>query len=207
MGAVADQERQWVVRACQGDQVAFAQLVQAYQGPIYNLAYRMLGSGVEAEDAAQETFIRAYSRLSSYDSSRKFSSWILSIASHYCIDRIRRRRRSAVSMEEINHWRWVADDHPRPEEVAAQQEKSAQIRALLDALPADYRLVVVLRYWEDYSYQEIAEITDSTESAVKSRLHRARRMMAGMLGEQAQSEGVEEKASWKESEHAVSSSY
>ncbi len=206
-GVVADNEREWVLRACAGDQAAFANLVEAYQGPIYNLAYRMLGSGVEAEDAAQEAFLRAYSRLSSYDPERKFSSWILSIASHYCIDRLRRRRHGTVSMEEINHWRWLPDQRPRPEELATQHERSSEIHALLKELPPQYRLVIVLRYWQEYSYQEIAEITESTESAVKSRLHRARRMMAGMLEEQPQMDSVEEDAQRSNSQHAVSSCF
>ena len=89
----SDQERLWVLRAQQGDERAFSQIVEAYQRPVYNLAYRMLGSAGDAEDAAQEVFLRAYSHLESYDPARKFSSWILSIASHFCIDRLRRGHR------------------------------------------------------------------------------------------------------------------
>ena len=203
-GAVAESELAWVAAARGGDQAAFANLVEAYQGPIYNLAYRMLGNGVEAEDAAQETFIRAYRRLDSYDPSFKFSSWILSIASHYCIDRLRRRRHAMVSMEEIQHWRWVPDNKPRPEEVTSRAEMSDDIRELMAALPPHYRLVLVLRYWQEYSYQEIAEITDSTESAVKSRLHRARGMMASLMEERETATAVEHDASWRGSENAVS---
>jgi len=70
----ADQERLWVLRARAGDDEAFTRLVEAYQNPVYNLAYRMLGSPTEAEDAAQETFVRVYARLSTYDPQRKFSS-------------------------------------------------------------------------------------------------------------------------------------
>ena len=123
------------------------------------------------------------------------------------IDRLRRRRHGTVSMEEINHWRWLPDQRPRPEELATQNERSSEIHALLEELPPQYRLVIVLRYWQEYSYQEIAEITESTESAVKSRLHRARRMMAGMLAEQPQVGPVEEDAQRSESQHAVSSCF
>jgi len=176
-----DQEKLWVLQARQGDQVAFSRLVEVYQTPIYNLAYRMLGNGAEAEDATQETFVRVWTKLDSYDLNRKLSSWILSVASHHCIDRLRRRRGNQVSMEEIQSWRWLPDDKPRPEERTMMGEKADKIRQLLGQLPSQYRLVITLRYWQDRSYAEIAEITGTTESAVKSRLHRARRAMAELL--------------------------
>jgi len=179
----ADQERLWVLRARAGDDEAFTRLVEAYQNPVYNLAYRMLGSPTEAEDAAQETFVRVYARLSTYDPQRKFSSWILSIASHYCVDRLRRRHGNTVSMEEIMSWRWLPDDKPKPEERTLAHEESATIQRLLSELPDQHRLVIILRYWQDMSYEEIAEVTGSTVSAVKSRLHRAREQMAQRLGE------------------------
>ena len=76
-------ELTWVQRARAGDHSAFSSLVETYQTPVYNLAYRLLGNRLEAEDAAQEAFIRAYTRLHTYDPSRKFSSWLLAITSHY----------------------------------------------------------------------------------------------------------------------------
>lgn len=177
----ADQESLWVAQARRGNQEAFAKLVEAYQVPVYNLAYRMLGSAAEAEDATQETFLRVYTRFDTYDPARKLSSWILSIASHHCVDRLRRRHDSTVSMEEIMAWRWVPDERPQPEERVVTRERSREMRRILEALPPQYRLVVVLRYWYDLSYEEIADVTDSTTSAVKSRLHRARQVIASML--------------------------
>jgi len=173
-----DQEREWILRARAGDGEAFTQLVKAYQTPVYNLAYRMLGNSVEAEDAAQETFIRVYTRLNTYDVSRKFSSWVLSIASHYCIDRLRRRRMTLLSLEDVAFTGHLASDEERPEEAITRDEKEAQVHQLLDVIAPDYRAAVVLRYWYDCSYKEIAQILDTTESAIKSRLFRARQMMA-----------------------------
>ena len=173
-----ENESAWVQAALRGDEAAFAELVNAYQGPVYNLAYRMLGSASDAEDASQEAFLRVYKRLGTYDSTRKFSSWILSVASHYCIDRLRRRRGTVLSMEGIQAWRWIADKRPQPEESTVDSERDAAVREMLEDLPEQYRLAIILRYWHDLSYEEIAEITQSTESAIKSRLHRARRMMA-----------------------------
>lgn len=176
-----DPEQLLVDRATKGDQQAFAGLVLAYQVPVYNLCYRMLGSPTEAEDAAQETFVRAYTRLDTYDASRKFASWILSIASHYCVDRLRRRKGVGPSLEEIMSWRWLPDDGPKPEEQLLVGEQSDSIQAVLSTLPEQYRLVIVLRYWYDLSYDEIGAVTRSTASAVKSRLHRARLLVAERL--------------------------
>ncbi len=172
-----EEEMAWIQRARAGDQEAFTRLVEAYQTPVYNLAYRMLGNAVEAEDAAQETFLRAYTRLNTYDSDRKFSSWLLAITSHHCIDRLRQRRLGWLSLDELPPWRWLASSS-QPEEVVIRREERGEVRQLLDQLPPHYRATVVLHYWYDLSYQEIAEAMETTESAVKSTLYRARQMLA-----------------------------
>jgi len=171
-----EEEKVWIQQALAGDQEAFACLVKAYQTAVYNLAYRMLGNAAEAEDTAQETFLKAYTRLKTYDSERKFSSWLLSIASHHCIDRLRQRR-FALSLDELPPWRWLAGSS-RPEEVVIRSQERDEVHQLLDQLPPHYRAAVVLHYWYDLSYQEIAEAMETTESAVKSTLYRARRMLA-----------------------------
>jgi RNA polymerase sigma-70 factor (ECF subfamily) len=174
----SDDEKLWIARARQGDDDAFTQLVEAYQRPVFNLCSRMLGDPAEAEDAAQETFIRAYTRLGSYDPERKFSSWLLAIASHYCIDRLRRQRFGLVSWDDLPPWRWLSDPDPEPEEATLRQETQRQVRELLERLPPDYKAVVILRYWHELSYEEIAQELDATLPAIKSRLFRARQMMA-----------------------------
>jgi RNA polymerase sigma-70 factor (ECF subfamily) len=177
-----EQEKRWIAAARQGDRSAFGRLVEAFQGPVYNLTYRMLGDPEEAEDAAQETFLRAYRKIDTYDPSRKFSTWLLSIASHYCIDRLRRRRLTWLSLEDEGLPPAALVSHqPGPERRAVQSEREAKIQALLETLPADYRAAVVLHYWYDLSYEEIAQTTGTTVSAIKSRLFRARRMLAEQL--------------------------
>ncbi len=179
-----NQEQHWIEAARGGDREAFGHLVQAYQRPVYNLTYRMLGNAQEAEDAAQEVFIRVYRKLDTFCPERKFSSWILSIASHYCIDRLRRRRLKWLSLEDERLPPSVLVSHQdSPERNVMQSEQQAQIQALLDTLSDDYRAVVVLHYWYDLSYKEIAETTGSSISAIKSRLFRARRMLAQQLQE------------------------
>ncbi len=187
-----EQEQLWVLQARQGNQEAFARIVEAYQRPVFNLAYRMLGSVEAAEDAAQETFVRAYVRLDSYDPAYKLASWILSIASHHCIDCLRKSNGRQVSLEQIDGARWIPDPRLRPEERTMRAEQRHEVREQLQRLPEQYRLVVILRYWHDMSYVEIARVTGSTESAVKSRLHRARLMMADLLTEAEQAASVPE---------------
>ena len=85
-------ETRWLELALRGDEDAFCRLMELYQKPVFNLCYRMTGDPQEAEDAAQETFLRAYQNLKRYDPQRSFATWLLSIAAHYCIDQIRRRK-------------------------------------------------------------------------------------------------------------------
>jgi RNA polymerase sigma-70 factor (ECF subfamily) len=176
-----DTEADWVVAAQAGDRGAFAQLVDLYQRPVYSLAYRMLGNPADAEDAAQETFLKAYRSLSAFDRARPFSTWLLSIAAHHCIDRLRRKRMREVSLDALPPWRWLPAETVDPEHAAERADHASRIEALLDTLPPDYRVVVVLRYWHDLGYSEIADVLGDTESAVKSRLHRARRLLADAL--------------------------
>jgi len=178
-----EKEGEWIQLARAGDQVAFGRLVVAYQTPVYNLAYRMLSNTDEADEATQETFLRVYTKLHTYDPQRPFHSWILSIASHYCIDRLRRRRINWLSLtEEIavqggRTERLISTD-PNPESVAVQHEREQQIQQLLTALSPTDRAAITLLYWYDHSYEEIAESLNLTVSAVKSRLFRARRTLA-----------------------------
>jgi RNA polymerase sigma-70 factor (ECF subfamily) len=175
---MSDNEKLWMARARQGDDDAFAHLVEAYQRSVFNLCYRMLGDQAEAEDAAQETFIRAYTRFASYAPDRKFSSWLLAIASHYCIDCLRRRRFDLVSWDDLPPRHYLTDANPKPEEVALRQEARRDAQELLESLPPDYKAAVILHYWHELSYEEIAQALDSTLPAIKMRLFRARQMMA-----------------------------
>jgi RNA polymerase sigma-70 factor (ECF subfamily) len=176
---VNNNESEWLVRAQKGDDEAFARIVEEYQRPVYNLCYRMLGNPNDAEDAAQETFLRAYKSLSRYDINRSFATWVMSIASHYCIDQIRKKRLTTFSMDDENKsWFKPADPGPHPDKVVSQWERQVKMQELLEHLNPKDRAAVVMRYWYEYSYQEIADALSLTVSAVKSRLHRARRELA-----------------------------
>jgi RNA polymerase sigma-70 factor (ECF subfamily) len=171
-------EREWIRLAQASDDEAFSELVGAYQVPVYNLCYRILGESGEAEDAAQETFLRAYRNIKKYDPDRKFVTWILSIASNHCIDRLRKRRLTFLSLDKTPEIWEGSDPEPGPEGSLEDRELQEQVQGMLADLNGPDRAAILLRYWYDYSYEEIADTLTLSVSAVKSRLHRARRDLA-----------------------------
>ena len=160
-----------------GNQEAFTHLVEAYQRPVYNLCYRMLGNAEEAEDASQETFLRVYKNIKHYDYQRPFSTWLLSIAAHHCIDQLRKRRMVVISMDG-HPYLDLPDGSPGPEASFYMKDNQTRVQGLLKSLNPHDRAAVVMYYWYDFSYEEIANSLSLTVSAVKSRLHRARITLA-----------------------------
>ena len=171
-----------------GEQDAFEVLVERYKDAVQNLAYRMLGNPTEAEDVTQEVFVRAYTQLATYKPAHKFSTWLLSIASHLAIDQLRRRRFLALPLEDVPFLEWMADLGIGPEQSAIQGEQQDEIQAYLQRLPSKYRAVIVLRYWYDLSYEEISAALNLTPALVKARLHRARELLARYINDNKQSE-------------------
>lgn len=174
---VLEDEAGLIDQAQHGSDEAFTKLVDAYQIAVYNLCYRMLGDSYGAEDAAQEAFIRAYTGMASYDRQRPFSTWILSIAAHYCIDQMRRKHVVASPIQDVPYEE-IEDPAPNPEARLSKKELENRIRKLLGTLNSIDRAAVVMYYWYDFSYEEISQALNLTTSAVKSRLHRARAELA-----------------------------
>jgi RNA polymerase sigma-70 factor, ECF subfamily len=171
-----------------GEQDAFEALVERYKDAVQNLAYRMLGNVTEAEDVTQEVFVRAYTQLATYKPAHKFSTWLLSIASHLAIDQLRRRRFLALPLEDVPLLEWIADMGTGPEQSALQGEQQDEIQTYLQRLPGKYRAVILLRYWYDLSYEEIATALHLTPALVKARLHRARELLARYIKDNKQNE-------------------
>ncbi len=175
--SIQDTETEWLEKARRGEEEAFTYLVEAYQRSVYNLCYRMLGNARDAEDAAQESFLRAFKAIRRYDPTRKFSTWLLTIASNYCIDQHRRRKLPTFSYDSL-----PVPDIPAKtvgmEKRTIHNEDQETVTSLLGVLKLKDRSAVIMRYWYDYSYEEIAQSLSLSVSAVKSRLHRARRELA-----------------------------
>ena len=186
-----EQEHAWLERARAGEHAAFGLLVETYQRPVLALTYRMLGDLSEAEDAAQEAFLRAYSRLHQYDPSHKFSTWLFSIANNHCIDRLRKRRVQFVGLDDSPAVYTLEGETSRPEQEALAAEQAEEMHALVNQLEPEYRTPLVLRYWNECSYQEIADVMQISVAAVKSRLFRARKQLAALYVEAQQPQRVE----------------
>ncbi len=182
-GDLAD--KLWVELIKAGNGPAFNKIVDKYQKSVYNVCYKMLGDSLEAEDATQEVFLRVYAKLDSYNEAHKFSTWLFSIASHYCIDRLRPHRHQLLSWDDSPpEGRLSNQETFQPEKMLLQAETSEEIKNLLKMLPSDYRRAVVLKYWDYRSYQDIAQMLNTTVAAIKSRLFRARKMMARAAAQQ-----------------------
>jgi RNA polymerase sigma-70 factor (ECF subfamily) len=170
-----------------GNADAFRPLVEAYQARVYTLALRMLGNEREAEDAAQEAFLHAYTRLASYKPEWRFKTWLMTITSNLCIDRLRRRKLEPTSFADYAQSAQGDDDpvevefvshEPQPDDALARKQRDTAIQAMLNDLPAEDRSMVAMFYFNELSYDDIAKAMNTTVSAVKSRLFRARQKMA-----------------------------
>jgi RNA polymerase sigma-70 factor (ECF subfamily) len=154
---------------------SFEQVVRRYQRPVHNLCLRMLADPAQAEDVAQETFLRAYRNLHRYDPTRPFATWLLAIAAHRCIDHLRKRQLVFARVDE----QWdLPDPSPGPEATCEQHQMKEAVVQMLWTLTALDRAAVVLRFWHELSYEELSQVLHLPVSNVKSRLHRAKRRMA-----------------------------
>ncbi|MFN8373357.1 MAG: sigma-70 family RNA polymerase sigma factor [Anaerolineae bacterium] len=180
-------DEQALIRAAQrGDRNAFNLLVLRYQDGLYTLAYRIMGETQSAADAAQEAFITAFRRLSTYRGG-SFRGWLIRIATNICYDELRRRkRRPVVAMEDLvppesDDDAPIPDPSDTPEQAMQQRELNRAIQDCINALGEDQRVVLILSDVEGLSYQEIADNTNAQVGTVKSRLSRARASVRNCL--------------------------
>ena len=172
----APTDRDLIVRARRGDGDAFSELVTRYQTNVFNVCYRILHERGEAEDLAQETFMRAYNRLEQFDLEREFGPWVRRVAANLCLNHLESQKVNAPLDEDRD-----ADESIRPEKQVEVRERSEQIRGALASLPPHYRVVVELRHYQEMSYDEIAAELKIPLSDVKSHLFRARKLLAEKL--------------------------
>ena len=172
-----------VAAVLEGDEELYSELVQRYQGRLVNYLYRLLRSVQEAEDLAQEVFLKIYQALDRYNPKYKFSTWLFRVAQNAAIDRIRKRRLKLVSMDrtggpdsDMGTWEFPSSD-PDPYGDFRNVERGAAIQAAIDRLPWDYRELIVLRHFGELSYDEIAKLKEMPLGTVKNKLFRGRQMM------------------------------
>jgi RNA polymerase sigma-70 factor (ECF subfamily) len=156
-----------------GDAPAFEELVMTYQHRVFGVALRMLGNRAEAEDVAQEAFVRAHRALGEFRGDAKLSTWLYAITSRLCLNRLASGERRMTRQGEDALLR-LSDAGPRPDAAQERRELETALGRAIAELPEDRRIVVVLRDLEGLSYEEIAQVLELELGTVRSRLHRAR---------------------------------
>jgi RNA polymerase sigma-70 factor, ECF subfamily len=176
-----------IKQVIKGDQDAFGDIVEIYKNSIFQLGYRMLGNRHEAEDIAQEAFIRAYVNINSFNQDMKFSTWLFRIATNLCIDRIRKKKPDYYLDAEVSGtdgltmYSQLPSNSPLPENEVESLELQETVQKEILKLPEKYRSVIVLKYIEELSLNEISEILDMPLGTVKTRIHRGREALRKQL--------------------------
>ena len=169
-------ELEWIARAQQGDRQAFGELVELHRPGVLNVVYRMCGDPALAEESAQEAFIRAWQNLRRYNARFAFRSWLYRIALNLATDILRRRRETVALDDEMR-----AEDSDSPEATLERKERAEQVRQAVLGLPSASRSVLILREYEEMTYQEIADALDIPIGTVMSRLNYARQQVRQSL--------------------------
>ena len=167
-----------ILLAAQGDRDAFSEIVRRHQQAVFNAAYRVLGNVHDAEDATQETFIRAFQFFDRFDADRPLAPWLKRIAVNVCINRLEAVKPASSLDEEADP---APDPGPGPEALTVNRARDERIRTELSQLPPRYRIVIELRHFQELSYEEIAAELKRPLSDVKSDLFRARKLLAERL--------------------------
>ncbi|MFL0362889.1 RNA polymerase sigma factor SigW [Pseudobacillus sp. 179-B 2D1 NHS] len=176
-----------IKQVLKGDQNAFGEIVELYKDKVYQICFRMLWDRHEAEDTAQEAFIKAFVNIHTYDPGKKFATWLYRIATNLCIDRIRKKKpdyhldAEISGTEGLNMYSQVASTEELPEEAVENLELQEIIQSAIFNLPEKYRSVIVLKYIEELQLQEIADILELPLGTVKTRIHRGREALRKYL--------------------------
>ncbi len=174
-----------------GDQKAYAELMSRYRDSIYFMLLKMINNKDDAEDLTIEAFGKAFNRLKQYTPNYAFSTWLFKIASNNCIDWIRKQKKKTFSIDQPigtddgDEMTIELKGHgPDPADVAIRNQKNALMREVVDKLKPRYKQLVELRYYQEYSYEEIAQELDLPLGTVKAQLFRAREFLMGLLDAQ-----------------------
>lgn len=189
---IEEPEEILVKRAKKGDKSAFSELVKRYERYVLNLVYRTLGYSEDAEDIAQETFIKAFTNIKKFKEESKFSTWLSRIAINLCMDKFRAKSSREENIEEGVWLTIPQNSYYDPEETVERLEIQEKIRKAVASLPTELRVVFVLREFEDLSYEEISKMLNIPIGTVESRLYRARMKLKTLLNDLISVEEVTE---------------
>ena len=179
--------RKRIKQVLKGDQNAFGEIVELYKDKVFQICFRMVGNAHEAEDLAQEAFVRAYTNINSFNQNLKFSTWLYRIATNLCIDRLRKKKpdyyldAEIAGTEGLTMYSQVPSKTVLPEDEVVNLEIQQQIQQEISKLPEKYRSVIVLKYIEELSLNEISNILEIPLGTVKTRIHRGREALRHQL--------------------------
>ena len=173
-------DRTLVLQTRDGDVEAYGELVRRYQTSVFNVCYRLLGERREAEDLAQDSFIRGYERLRTFDEDRPFGPWIRRVAANTCLNHLRSHWRSTEPLDD-EHDLPASTTAIDPSATADERASRSKIREAIRSLPPHYRAVIELRHFQGLTYQEMAEALSLPLSDIRSHLFRSRRLLADKL--------------------------
>jgi len=160
-----------------GETRHFAQLVRRHQDAVFGMAQRFTGNAGDAQDVAQEVFLRAYRSLDGFKGEARFSTWLYRICYNLCVDWARKRRRPGAKSLPIEEAAEIADSRENPEHAYIASEDRARVREAVEGLEERYRSVIMLLYYQRFSYERIAEILEIPLKTVETRLYRARKKL------------------------------
>lgn len=163
-----------------GDKQAYIHIINTYKNPLYSTILRMTRNPQTAQDFVQEAFIKIYEQLPKYDGMGSFKSWLYRVAINYCIDEFRKKSYQLKS-EELHDTHLINEQHP--EVILLKNEQSRQLEKLIAGLPEIERMIVLLRYVNELSYDEMAQLLDIPLSDVRNKLHRAKKKMRQQVKE------------------------
>lgn len=173
-----------VARVLKGDKQAYALLIEAYKGPLFNLAFRMTGDYSDADDLTQETFIKAYQNLHQFDQEKKYFTWLYTIGINLIRNHLNRKAREHVQQTENRFFAGTqARGDGRGEGDAVSEEKLGRLEEAMQQLSVDLREAIVLKYHQDLTFEEVAAITGDTTGAVKMRIYRGLKQLRQLMEE------------------------
>lgn len=172
------EEIEWIREVKAGNKQAYGQIINKYKDSLYATVLRMAKNPQDAQDLVQEAFIKAYYQLDKYDEKGSFSGWIYRVTFNHCMDEFRKKRYQ-VKHVELNEQTLQSDNIP--EVIFLKKEKERQLERLISMLPDDERMIILLRYVNEFSYIEISELLHTPISTVRNKLHRAKKKMRKLV--------------------------
>ncbi|MDK2918001.1 MAG: hypothetical protein PWQ37_734 [Candidatus Petromonas sp.] len=185
---MSDSEKILIERTKKGDIESFEKLIEKYQVTAFNVAYRMIGNKEDASDITQEALIKVFKSIRKFRGESGFSTWFFRIVTNTCIDMVRKESKittysidKTIETEDGSYKREISDEKNIPEQMYEKKEQKERVQKAIGKLPGKYRIAIILRDIQDFSYEEISEILDCPLGTVKSRINRGRALLKEIL--------------------------